>query len=41
MPIADISDTAFWGLPLTDRQAAFAELRSLPGPPFFAEPETP
>ena len=41
MPIADISDTAFWGLPLTDRQAAFAELRGLPGPPFFAEPETP
>jgi methyl-branched lipid omega-hydroxylase len=41
VPIADISDTAFWGLPLTDRQAAFAGLRSLPGPPFFAEPETP
>ena len=41
MPIADISDTAFWGLPLTDRQAAFAEMRRLPGPPFFAEPETP
>ena len=41
MPIADISDTAFWGLPLADRRAAFAELRRLPGPPFFAEPETP
>jgi cytochrome P450 len=41
VPIADISDTAFWGLPLTGRQAAFAELRRLPEPPFFAEPETP
>jgi methyl-branched lipid omega-hydroxylase len=41
VPAADISDTAFWGLPLADRHAAFAELRRLPEPPFFAEPETP
>ena len=37
----DLSDTEFWGLPLAQRHAAFAELRRLPTPPFFAEPETP
>jgi cytochrome P450 len=37
----DLSDTEFWGLPLTQRHAAFAELRRLPTPPFFTEPETP
>jgi cytochrome P450 len=37
----DLSDTAFWGWPLADRRAAFAMLRSLEHPPFFAEPETP
>jgi methyl-branched lipid omega-hydroxylase len=35
----DLSDTAFWGWPLADRQAAFAILRSREHPPFFAEPE--
>ena len=37
----DLSDTEFWGLPLARRHAAFAELRRLPTPPFFTEPETP
>jgi len=37
----DLSDTAFWGLPLPQRDAAFAALRQLPAPPFFTEPETP
>jgi len=37
----DLSDTEFWGLPLAQRHAAFAELRRLPQPPFFPEPETP
>ena len=37
----DLSDTEFWGLPLAQRHAAFAELRRLPTPPFFTEPETP
>jgi cytochrome P450 len=37
----DLSDQAFWGWPLADRQAAFALLRSLEHPPFFAEPEVP
>jgi methyl-branched lipid omega-hydroxylase len=35
----DLSDTEFWGWPLADRQAAFATLRALDHPPFFAEPE--
>jgi methyl-branched lipid omega-hydroxylase len=35
----DLSDTEFWGWPLADRQAAFAMLRSLDHPPFYAEPE--
>jgi methyl-branched lipid omega-hydroxylase len=37
----DLSDTAFWGLPLPQRDAAFAELRRLPVPPFYPEPDTP
>ncbi len=37
----DLSDTAFWGLPTADRQAAFARLRAGDHPPFFAEPESP
>ncbi len=43
MSVADInlSDTEFWGRPLTDRQAAFATLRAGEHPPFFAEPESP
>jgi cytochrome P450 len=35
----DLSDTEFWGWPLADRRAAFAMLRSLDHPPFYAEPE--
>src|SRR5262244_1478147 len=35
----DLSDTEFWGWPMADRQAAFAMLRSLDHPPFYAEPE--
>jgi cytochrome P450 len=35
----DLSDIEFWGWPLADRQAAFATLRSLDHPPFYAEPE--
>jgi methyl-branched lipid omega-hydroxylase len=37
----DLSDNTFWGLPLADRAAAFAQLRAQGPPPFFAEPETP
>jgi cytochrome P450 len=37
----DLSATEFWSLPLPERAAAFARLRALPRPPFFAEPETP
>jgi methyl-branched lipid omega-hydroxylase len=37
----DLSDTEFWGWPLADRRAAFAMLRSLEHPPFYAEPESP
>jgi methyl-branched lipid omega-hydroxylase len=37
----DLSDNAFWSLPLADRAAAFAQLRAQGRPPFFAEPETP
>jgi len=37
----DISQNEFWGLPLDQRDAAFARLRALPQPPFYAEPETP
>jgi methyl-branched lipid omega-hydroxylase len=37
----DLSDTAFWGLPLTDRAAAFTLLRAQQRPRFYAEPEVP
>jgi cytochrome P450 len=37
----DLSDMAFWGWPLADRAAAFAQLRAQDRPQFFAEPETP
>jgi cytochrome P450 len=37
----DLSDIEFWGRPPAERDAAFAALRSLPEPPFFAEPESP
>src|SRR5581483_2908961 len=37
----DLSATDFWALPLADRAQAFAELRALDHPAFFAEPETP
>ncbi|HEY6294284.1 MAG TPA: cytochrome P450 [Streptosporangiaceae bacterium] len=37
----DLSDNTFWGLPLPDRAAAFAQLRAQGRPQFFAEPETP
>jgi methyl-branched lipid omega-hydroxylase len=37
----DLSDTEFWGLPLTDRAAAFARLRAQGCPQFYEEPEVP
>src|ERR1022692_3998079 len=37
----DLSNSDFWALPLAQRHAAFARLRSLDQPPFFAEPVTP
>ena len=37
----DLSATEFWGLPLTERAAAFARLRDEPRPRYFEEPETP
>jgi cytochrome P450 len=37
----DLSQNEFWTLSLADRHAAFAELRKLDAPPFFADPETP
>jgi methyl-branched lipid omega-hydroxylase len=37
----DLSDNDFWALPLPERAAAFARLRALDHPAFFAEPETP
>jgi methyl-branched lipid omega-hydroxylase len=37
----DLSDNAFWGLPLADRAAAFALLRAEDRPQFYAEPEVP
>ena len=37
----DLSDSAFWGRSLAERDAAFAGLRALREPAFFAEPETP
>jgi cytochrome P450 len=37
----DLSATEFWGLPLSERAASFAQLRAQPRPRFFAEPEVP
>ncbi len=37
----DLSETAFWGLPLADRAAAFAMLRAQDRPVFYPEPEVP
>jgi cytochrome P450 len=37
----DLSATSFWGLPLAERDAAFAALRAQERPPFFAEPQAP
>jgi methyl-branched lipid omega-hydroxylase len=37
----DLSETAFWGLPLADRAAAFAMLRAQDRAMFYAEPEVP
>ncbi len=37
----NLSDDAFWAQPLADRHAAFAALRTLPAPAFFAEPVLP
>ena len=37
----DLSQNEFWGLPLAQRDAAFARLRTLPRPAFYAEPESP
>jgi cytochrome P450 len=37
----DLSENDFWALPLAERAAAFARLRALEHPAFFAEPETP
>src|SRR5277367_763641 len=41
VPGVDLSASEFWGLPLPRRRDAFAGLRSLPQPPFFAEPDVP
>ncbi|HVB42129.1 MAG TPA: cytochrome P450 [Streptosporangiaceae bacterium] len=37
----DLSQNEFWALPLTGRHAAFAKLRQLDSPPYYADPETP
>jgi methyl-branched lipid omega-hydroxylase len=37
----DLSQNEFWTLSLADRHTAFAELRRLDAPPFYADPETP
>ncbi len=37
----DLSQNEFWTLSLADRQTAFAKLRELDSPPYFADPETP
>ena len=37
----DLSQNEFWELSLAERHAAFAELRRLDAPPYFADPETP
>src|SRR5215467_15021815 len=37
----DLSANEFWALPLAERAAAFARLRSEPRARYFEEPETP
>jgi cytochrome P450 len=37
----DLSGLDFWARPLAEREAAFAELRRLPEPRFYAEPDIP
>ncbi|MFD0690067.1 cytochrome P450 [Actinomadura fibrosa] len=37
----DLSDLRFWGRPLEERAAAFAELRAAGAPRFFADPAIP
>jgi cytochrome P450 len=37
----DLSQNEFWALSLAERHAAFAKLRELDSPPYFADPETP
>jgi cytochrome P450 len=37
----DLSDSAFWALPLAERHDAFARLRALDQPVFFEEPDSP
>jgi methyl-branched lipid omega-hydroxylase len=44
VPIAgdlDMSQNAFWELPPAERHAAYAQLRAMQPPPFFAAPESP
>jgi cytochrome P450 len=36
-----LSQNEFWALSLAERHAAFAKLRELDSPPYFADPETP
>jgi methyl-branched lipid omega-hydroxylase len=37
----DLSQNEFWAVSLAGRHAAFAKLRELDSPPYFADPETP
>jgi methyl-branched lipid omega-hydroxylase len=37
----DLSQNEFWAQPPAQRQAAFARLRSLGGPPHYADPQSP
>jgi methyl-branched lipid omega-hydroxylase len=37
----DLSQNEFWGRPPAERHAAFARLRAMPHPPYFADPQTP
>ncbi|HEY2578627.1 MAG TPA: cytochrome P450 [Streptosporangiaceae bacterium] len=37
----DLSNSAFWGRPLAEREMAFAELRARARPAFFPEPDSP
>jgi cytochrome P450 len=41
VPGIDLSASEFWALSPAQRHDAFARLRALPGPAFFAEPEVP